>query len=396
MKIIFGLIIVGFCLWGVGDIIRNYQISRAVIKVGSQSITAGHFLSEFNKLKQDINQKELFEKKHVDIDIKETVINKLIDECAFECIVDRLKLVVSKETLLAFAKSMPEFQLNGKFDPRLYLEKLRESGLHEKYFLSYVRQSVLKNQLTLPLVLSYKAADFIKNRLLEKYSAKKRIAIYSLSTNNIKYTNTPTKEDIQEFYASNPDKYNIPETRSVVICRIPCVARKNITEEEVKKYYNEHKKELMQTQKTEYREIDIYCFDTINDANQGWKLINLKQITKMKKLLRPKVGNLKNTKSSMIEKLGHNVAEAIFNIKAVGRSTEVISDGKNYYVFVLKKINTVVKKPNEEQAMQIARNLLDGQNLKTTNFNNNNEISNKIDDAVAAGALACHILKVFH
>ena len=209
MKIVFGLIMFGFCMWGVGDIIRNYQASRSVMKIGEHSITVGHFLNEFNTIKQEILRQEVIGEK-VNINVKDATIRKLIAEYSFESMVERLKLTVSKNTMLELAKSMPEFQVDGQFNPGMYIDRLRASGMNEHMFLNYLRKNILRTQLVMPVVLSFQIPEFVKNRLKKKYSMQKTMQIWTISPKDIKQNIRVTEEDVKEYYASHPDKYQIP------------------------------------------------------------------------------------------------------------------------------------------------------------------------------------------
>ena len=394
MKIVFGLIMFGFCMWGVGDIIRNYQISRSVIKVGSRSVTVGHFLNELHNIKQDVMQRKIRGQK-IDVDAKELAIKRVIAEQSFEGMVERLKMTVSKQTMLAVAKGMSEFQVDGEFNPSMYKEKLRASGMSEHMFLNYVRNNILHEQLIVPVLLSFKVPEFVKNRIKQCYSVQKTLQIWKISPKDIKQSVKITQDEVQEFYASHPEKYQIPEIRNIAICCIPLVKEVEIKESDIDKYLQEHKK-LLAPKKIEERTFTVYYFSTQDEAYKGLELINKKRIKQVKRQLMPTVQKYIGTKQQMIEKFGQDISDAAFAIKAVDRTSGVVPFNGRYCVLVLAKVQTKTEHVDKALLRQQVRERLIQENDSGFTYDDGNAVRNKIDDAVASGKTIEEIHKDFN
>lgn len=130
IKILLGLIIVVFIFWGVGRI--ESKKKTVVATVGDYFITIGEFDRAYNNLLEYYSR--IFgERFSPDLlkrmNIKQQVLDQLINTTLFLQGSEKIGLRVTKEELRDEILQYPAFQREGTFDRDLYLQALRRSGL---------------------------------------------------------------------------------------------------------------------------------------------------------------------------------------------------------------------------------------------------------------------------
>jgi peptidyl-prolyl cis-trans isomerase D len=386
-KILFGAIIFSFCLWGVGDIIRNYSASKPVIKVNKATITSEGFSREYSQTKQRIMNSgavALTEEDLKNIDIKKIVTDRLISECVFDQTFQKHHIVTSKKLLSRIIESIPEFQKDGIFDANLYTLILQRSGLSESAFLKTIEKDTLKRQLTHPIFVGYKIPTFIKNMIVSEFDLKRTLIVGRVKTDGMSIDTEISESDIEEFYTSNIDKYKKPEKRDVSVLVIDYSTLSKdlkISKEEIKEYYEANKESF---QFKESRDFERLTFETPDQADKIWKMLKkngaaIKDIIKKHKV---KTENLDGMEQqSFLPRIG----EELFVLKK-NEVSNIYNVGDLYYIYIVKKIERSDKRSQEDINEEI-KEILKNEKINTPEFYQKIKVlKNKIDDSFAAGA----------
>ncbi|MBW2040031.1 MAG: SurA N-terminal domain-containing protein [Deltaproteobacteria bacterium] len=148
IKILLGLIIVVFIFWGVGRI--ESKKKTVVATVGDHFITIGEFDRAYNNLLEYYRKifgeqfsPELLKK----MNIKQQVLDQLINATLFLQGAQRVGLQVSKEELREAILQYPAFQRGGRFDRNLYLQALRRSGLEPGDFEGMILRELMISRM---------------------------------------------------------------------------------------------------------------------------------------------------------------------------------------------------------------------------------------------------------
>ncbi len=393
IKILFTAIILSFCLWGVGDIIRNYSASRAVAKIDKTRITADQFLREFSQEKQRIRNlgaKPLTDAEMERLDIKGMVLDKLINTAVVERSYERFGIIVPRQSLVSLVHAMPEFQRNGGFDSKIYEMALRHSGMSESGFLMKLRDSVARTQLFHPVIAGYKVPTMIKDVIAKNFEAMQTVVVATIDLNNQKFKSKFSDDELQQYYENNKDKYQIPETRDVSILMIDygrLLDDMPVDEQEVERMYEANKDLYIQI---ESRTFERFEFDEEKSANKGWELINRGVATKeIVKRLSPTVTVIESAhKNDFPESIG----KVLFGLKE-GKTSDVLKIGNKFYIYKLNKINRAKQKTKKE-IMEEIRAEFQNEKLNSPEFYARiKKIRNQIDDGFGAGKTIEEIAK---
>lgn len=386
IKILFSAIIFSFCLWGVGDIIRNYSASQPVVKVNKTSVTAESFSREYNQTRQNIKnsgEKALLPEEMKGIDVKGIVLDKIINSAVLEETVKRYGVVIPKKTILKVIESMPEFQKDGVFNSNLYAVLLQRSGLSESMLINNIKENLSRSQLLNPFMSGYKIPTFIKETIAREFDTKKTLVIGYIKLKDIK-TDTVDDNDIEEYYNSHKDKYKRSETRDIAVLVIDSsklVETADITQQETDEYYAANKEAFAPR---ELRDFERFTFNNAQDADKAWKLLQkgVKTPEIMKNLL-PQIETLNAMEKHAFPS---EIGSALFSklMKPQDVST-VYSIGGRYCIYRLLKITRSDEKSKNEINKEI-RAIIQNEKANTPEFYQQiKELRNKIDDSFAAG-----------
>ncbi|MBW1659786.1 MAG: SurA N-terminal domain-containing protein [Deltaproteobacteria bacterium] len=242
IKIALGLIIVVFIFWGVGGF-RGDE-GAVVAKVGDTIIDVKSYRDAYQKMV------EYYRKQYKGqwspqllkvLDVKHRVLNQLIDQVLIAQEAKRLHITVSKKELEESIESMPVFRRNGHFSRRLYLDLLRYNRIEPADFESSKMRELLfdkvKNLVADPA--SFVTEEEV-NQLISLQYEKRRMAYVKIAAKDFMDHVEITDADLKKYYEAHKEKYREPEKVSVVYLLFEpkdYTDKVKVSEEEVKKYY---------------------------------------------------------------------------------------------------------------------------------------------------------------
>ncbi len=385
IKILFGAIIFSFCLWGVGDIIKNYSASKSVFTINKTKLTVDQFLREYSQEKQrirNIGSKPLSDAEMEKLNIKGMVLDKLVNSAVLDQTYNKLNIIVPKKSLIDIVQSLPDFQNNGGFDSRIYEMAIRRSGISEQGFLMQIRDNVARTQLIHPIVAGYKLPNFVKDCIAKEFEAKNTILVSKLDLNSVKYNKKISEDELKQYYDSNSKKYQKPESRDVSILVIDyknLAANIKIDENEVNKFYEEGKNSY--TAK-ESRDFERFVFDEKKNADRAWNMMNggLPSAEIIKELT-PDMENIKNTHASDFPT---QISKELFELK-LQKTSEVYPISGKHYIYRLVKVSKEKQKSETEIKSEIRQELQNDKMNSPEFYSKIKDMKNKIDDGFGSG-----------
>ncbi len=209
IKILLGLIIVVFIFWGVGSIESKKR--TVVATVGDYYITIGEFDRTYNNLLEYYTRifgerlsPDLLKK----MNIKQQVLDQLINTALIMQGVQKIGLLVSKEELRGAILQYPAFQRDGRFERDLYFQALRRSGLEPGAF-----EEMILRELTI--------------RRMEELTGDTAVVL--------------PEEEVQELYFLENERINLDFIR---VSPHAFKRKAKITQGELESYYAEHREEF--------------------------------------------------------------------------------------------------------------------------------------------------------
>lgn len=263
VKLIFGIIIVVFVFWGVGNIGKAPMGSLAV--VNGEGVT----VQDFNKLFKRVVEEQ--KRATPDLLNDPAKFNLLKQEVLAQVIMSRLRLqeaariglTVTPHELKRVLAGFSVFQdAGGKFDPEAYRRVVASQGMTEGEFEAEYRDSLLEEKLMRGVVMSVDVTE-AEARALHDFSLERRKAEYVLfSAADYKKSATVSDEEIQQYYDNNKESFKKPAMANFEFLRLTpdtLAAGYPVSDKEAEEYYEKNKIHFFRPESFRTRHIFIAC-----------------------------------------------------------------------------------------------------------------------------------------
>jgi peptidyl-prolyl cis-trans isomerase D len=246
-KILLGLLVISFAVWGVGDIFRM-RTRTHLAEVGGREISAAQFQRDYqNQIALVSNQlgRRLTSQEARAFGLGQRVLDNLINSTAIDIHAQALDLGISQDAIVSAIHSEESFQgANGKFDPQRFQEVLRNIGLNEQGFIALEREELVRAQL----VGALSSAAYVPKTFLDAanhYRNDERVLKYFvLPPKAIGEVAAPDDAALKAYYEENKAGYMAPEYRKAGLLLLTPDAIKDsisITDDDIKASYESTK-----------------------------------------------------------------------------------------------------------------------------------------------------------
>lgn len=252
-KIIFGLIAVSFVLSGVAGYVFT-QTDTSIAKVNGEDISQQVFLQQYNNEFQQASEQlgaqfaAVADSPSFTAELKQKVLNRLIDQELLRQYAAELKLDVSDSQIMQQIVTTPYFQKDGKFDNALYQQMLSANGINGDIYAQYLREALKLEQLQTGISDS----DFIvpaqSDKLANLFFQKRKVRLAKFPIESELIKQEVTEQEVKEYYEANKSAFAVPETVKVqYIDLTAALAQKNInvSDVEIAQYYQDNKSQYM-------------------------------------------------------------------------------------------------------------------------------------------------------
>lgn len=244
-KIILGLIIVPFALWGVDSYIQQSDKADIVAQVDGQKITRQEFGLAL-KEKQDQMRAELgarFDPAALDRpEIRQSILDGLVQQRLLAMESTSAGLSMPDALLASIISSIPEFQQDGKFSPARYDAMLQAQNMTKPVFENRLRQNLLFRQL-----LEVSRGAFVPRTAEEKVmrlaEQQREISQAMVTPEHYMVQIKIDPADVKAYYDKHHEEFRVSEQVKldyVVLSLDELAQQMDAGEDEVKKYYDEH------------------------------------------------------------------------------------------------------------------------------------------------------------
>ncbi|HET7200029.1 MAG TPA: SurA N-terminal domain-containing protein [Burkholderiales bacterium] len=243
LQIVLGLIIVPpFAFWGIQWTQRGMAVGE-VAEVGGQKISEQEF-SEALQREQD-RQRAILGKNYDSAlfdspMMRREVLEGMISQRLLMQHAARGYLTVPDETLVETTKSIPAFQVDGKFSRERYDAALQVERMSPEAFDAALRRDLVVQQLSSALAESGFVSKTAASRFAELRSQQREIAEHRVEADVRLAQSRISADAARAFYDSNPARFQVPEeiqVEYVVLSTDTLLASEQVGADEVKAYY---------------------------------------------------------------------------------------------------------------------------------------------------------------
>lgn len=318
-KILLGLLVVSFAVWGVADVFTGFE-RGSLATVGDEQISAERFQQayqdEMNAISQQVGRRLTPEQARA-FGLESRVLARLVGSSAIEQHAAEMKLSLSDKALAEGLERDPNFQgPDGKFSRQDFNGMLRQMGLSEHGFFQLRRKDELRDQIIDTMTKSVVAPAPIVN-MLHAWNQETRTAdFFTIDAEKSAPVAEPDDAKLKATYEENKAQFMSPEYRKLAVLVLSVDDLKKtveVPEEEMKAAY-EREKATYDT--PEQRRIQQISFKDKPAAEAAKKAITEgKGFGDVAKEAGMKDGDIDLGLVSKSQLVDPTIAEAAFNLK---------------------------------------------------------------------------------
>jgi peptidyl-prolyl cis-trans isomerase D len=263
VKALFGLLIITFGVWGIGDIFRRGGGGETIlVKVGDRKIRADElqqaFREELERLRRvlggaiDAGQAKA-------LGVLDQTIDRMVARQLFDLEAERLNLALGNEAVRQAIQTTPAFQgPDGKFDRRVYSLTLANARLSEPQYEAQLRGDMLRAQLAEALTSGIEAPTILADPLYRMRNEKRTADFVFIPSEKAGDVGQPNEQDLAELYERSLDHFRTPEYRGFTLLLMTpetVAAEIEIPEEKIRAEYDARQAELEKPEKRALRQI---------------------------------------------------------------------------------------------------------------------------------------------
>ena len=385
MSFMFGMLILSFAIWGIGDIFRGSSRTTTVAEVGGSEIDA-QFFSQY--LTRDINRLQTQFGGRLDIDQIRAlgIVERLLQDLIFGTLLDEqasgMGMVISEDRLKKRIVAEPMFQNEaGNFDRAVFAQALQISNMSEEFYVLALKRDLMREQLG----TTANGAVRVSRRFVEdffSYRDERRVAeIITVPHGDGEAVPEPDDAALQAVLTSRAERFQTLELRSLALIEMRAedlVDEVRVSEEELQDEFDARRAEFA---KPERRSLEQVLFDSEAEAaafktalDEGQEFAAAAEALELSPVVLAEV--------SQAELAGQmaDLAQAAFALQA-GEATEPVASPFGWHVVRATEIL-----PPYEPVFEDQREALQAEIAERYAVDSLISLANQLDDELGAGA----------
>lgn len=246
-KILMGLLIVSFAVWGVADVFTGFN-EGALARVGKREITTDEFQRalqlEIELLARQIGRRPTLEQARA-WGLDRRVLARLVGSAAAEAHAEELRLAIPDQVIAEAIRNDPNFQNpDGTFNRMAVESVARELGVSEQGLIALRRKEEIREQVTDALTSGVYVPDTLIDSVHAYRNESRNLEHFTIDPEIAVKLPEPEPAKLQETYEANKQRFTTPEFRKLAVIQLTLEEVKKripITDEEIAAAYEADK-----------------------------------------------------------------------------------------------------------------------------------------------------------
>jgi peptidyl-prolyl cis-trans isomerase D len=271
-KLLFGMLIVSFAAWGIGDYAFLRAGSDTAIEVGSRKIPIQQVDAEYRQARERLRRAfgvEIDEAMLRQFGLLDQTVDRLAAEAALDAEAARLGLVASDAIVRQRIANDPNFRgPGGQFDRFLFQRLLFDNGFTEQRYIELVRADIVRSQLREAVEAGVQAPLALAETLYRHRNEKRGGSRVFVANASFEDVGTPSDADLAQAYEANGARFTAPEYRALSAVRVAAEDVAALVTVDDKALAEEFEQRRGEFERPEQRELKQMLFDG-QDAAQA-------------------------------------------------------------------------------------------------------------------------------
>ncbi|WP_372964580.1 SurA N-terminal domain-containing protein [Marinobacter sp.] len=241
-KVIVGLLIISLSIWGMDAIIGGFSGEPEVATVNGNEITEREFLRTVQlETQQRLMRMENPDPSMVDEDqLRIDVLEALILEAVLTQDAQSQGLELSDADIDALITQMPQFQVDGQYNPEQFAAMVRNLGMGVAEFRESMHKNYVTNQIRAGIAQTALAAPDNAAQLLAIQNQTRNFRVLTVSADEVADQVVVSDDDVAAYYEENKAQFQEPEqvdAAYITLSQAVLAESIEVTEDEVRAEY---------------------------------------------------------------------------------------------------------------------------------------------------------------
>ncbi len=268
MRAFLMVLVVGFGMWGIGDIFRSSPSDEDAITVGDVAISAQEVAVYFDQTRRyyypSLNNNEA-----ISIGLMDQIMTEMAERALFDAEAARLGITVTREMAKDAIRRNPMFlDETGQFNALLFRDILASRGMTENDLVASIGYAERRNQIIAAIASGAEYSPGLSKSMAE-WLAQKRTIQYTELLINPDNIDDPSNDTLSAWYADNSSTFDAPATRKIVTAILSpedFINEINVSDDEIKIIYEERKDSLSVPERRNFYQMVFSDTDQANIA----------------------------------------------------------------------------------------------------------------------------------
>ncbi len=222
--LLFGLLILSFGLWGIGDYITSPTAPDEIAEVDGTPVPLADYE---NRLRLEARQLQartrqpLTPEMLIASGIAQNSLRVLVERALLDRLASDLGLAVAPEQVLERIAQQPEFRdARGQFDQQRYLATLRSSGIRPEQYEAEVRADLERQFILTSIIYGAQMPESGSERIFAWREEQRELSYITLPAPALSSLEAPEKATLEALYEERKSSFRAPEYRRVTLLQI--------------------------------------------------------------------------------------------------------------------------------------------------------------------------------
>ncbi|HXQ64980.1 MAG TPA: peptidyl-prolyl cis-trans isomerase [Alphaproteobacteria bacterium] len=247
VSVMFGMLILSFAIWGIGDIFRRGIRTQYVAEVGSQRIMPQEFQDQYRRelrRLQTMLQTEVTAERARELGLPQRVLREMISRVLFDLAARDAGVAVSDAVVRQTIFDNVSFRnAEGKFDRGIFQTLLNNAGYSEERFVALTRQDLVRSQVTEAITAGGAVPQVMLDDLYRYRNERRTAETVLVSAGAMTDIPTPSEADLEAYHKDHAEAFTAPEYRAVTAVMMTpddLAPRMAVSEDKLKDEYEAH------------------------------------------------------------------------------------------------------------------------------------------------------------
>ena len=380
-KLLFGLLILSFAAWGIGDMIRRAGPAEDPATVGDVAITREAVNAEFRRMVERLRPMlgpDFTNEQAVKLGFVDQAAQTLAQRALLRLAAENAGISVSDQMVRAQIAGDKGFQNQaGQFDPARFVDILRRNNLSEQGYIALLRDDMARELLTAPVVSGAYAPKPLVQALFAHRGERRTVETLTLAHASITDVAAADEPALRTYHSENPIAFTAPEYRKLTLVQLlldDLAKDVKVTDADAAQAYEERRAEF---ETPERRKLRMAVMDDQAKAAALATAAAAQGLDAAAKAAGVDVVDLGEVTKDDLPGLG----DAVFAATGTGVAAQPAQSPLGWHV-----VETVSVVPGSSRALAEVRDRLVKDLARERAADGVFQISNQLDDKLAGGA----------